>query len=115
MAYREAQDDAKAQQRQMAAIEAQGKAVQEQIAIGGAMKLAEAQGKGGLELNKIVVEKNLDLRNNLELAGNKQLADSYQKGVDYAMAQYTQQQAQGQNGQQPPVPPVPQPQQQTQQ
>jgi len=111
LAYREAQDDAKAQQRQMAAIEAQGKAVQEQIAIGGAMKLAEAQGKGGLELNKIVVEKNLDLRNNLELAGNKQLADSYQKGVDYAMAQYTQQQAQGQNGQQPQPPPVPQPQQ----
>lgn len=95
--HREILDDQQAQARAEANQQAQSQAIQEQIAVKGAMTMSEAQGKGGLELMKIKAQKDLELRNQAAMAGNQQLVDAYNKGVDFALAQYQQQQ--GQQGQ----------------
>ena len=116
--HREILDEQLAQQKQAAMIEAQSKAVQEQIALKQSMELAESLGKGGLELNKIKTEKDLDLRNSLTEMGQQQQAEIINNAVMQAMSIYFGQMQQGQQGQPmgaspvPPVPPVPQPMQQ---
>ena len=108
--HREIQDEEKAQQIQKANVESQGGEIQKQIMLAKHMERIKEDAKGKVDLDKIVVKGDVDLRNDLTLEGNKQEAAAVMYGIEAARAEYdTQGQGQGGGGQTqpPPVPPVP--------
>ena len=118
--HREIMDEQLAQQRQKQMMESQGQEVQKQIALKQGLSVAETMGKGGLELEKIKVSKDLDARNKGLEQGNQAVVDMITNAVIQAMSPYLaamgqeqQGQQMGQDGQlQPPQVPQPMTQQQ---
>lgn len=119
--HREIMDEQLAQQRQKQMMESQGQEVQKQIALKQGLSVAETMGKGGLELEKIKVSKDLDARNKGLEQGNQAVVDMITNAVTTAMTPYLAAMGQEQQGQQmgqdgkPQPPPVPQPMTQQQQ
>lgn len=94
--HREAQDELLAQQRQQAAIQAQGEQQQQQIMLAKISEKVISDAKMEGKLDEIIAKGNIDLRNELEKMGNKQAADAVMAGVNAQVQKYMEQQTQQQ-------------------
>jgi hypothetical protein len=96
--HREAQDELLAQQKQQAAIQAQGEQQQQQIMIAKVLEKVLSDAKMEGKLDEIIAKGNIDLRNELAVMGNQQAADAVMAGVQAQIQKYMEQppQQQGQ-------------------
>ena len=85
--YREQQDEIKANQRQMQAIQAQGEAIKQQIAMKGAMDENKVKAQLGADLTTTKAKADLELRNEKALRGDEQVYNAVNRGVDFGMQQ----------------------------
>ena len=96
--HREAQDELLAQQRQQAAIQAQGEQQQQQVIIAKTLEKVLSDAKMEGKLDEIIAKGNIELRNELVKMGNQQAADAIMLGMQAQMQKYMEQppQQQGQ-------------------